>query len=817
MIHIHPFKLAAVLAASAALTGCLGDKSVRVTTQLTPLPTYQAQITRTAGGFPHIEAPDFASLGFGTGYAAAQDNVCHLAKNFLKYQGQLSQYFGPQDNNLGTDLVQQLIIQSGRYDTQVSLEMAALFDGYAAGYNRYLIDTPEAKWPDKRCAGAEWVQPISAELVKRIHLTPFFLPNFRDLLISAQPPSTPTARSDALALDSMFAAVDEITSLEDKGSNGVAIGREGSVSGGGVLFANPHMNWDESWRFYPMHQTIPGVMNVLGANAIDRASVGFGTNEHVAWTNTVSTATRFSFYQLALKPGDPFSYVVDGQAKPMTEIPVSVQVRQPDGTLAAHHHVFHETEFGYLIGQFPWNEQIAFAIRIADEGARGMQGGTLDYYKARSVRDVQAAQEKYQFTPVNLIAADKHGEVLYADVGPVANLTDEQLKTCSAFYGKALDGSRSACHWGNAEDASAPGLLGPSEQPHALRSDFVTNSNDSYWLPNPKQPLDGFRQSLGTQGTERSLRTRSGLLMIQNHLAAGEKFDLTSLKALMLSNQNTAGQLLRDDLVTLCRANDTVSVAGEAVSLGAACDALAGWDLHDNLDSRGAHLFREFIAEALKDAKLKHKHRWLPPQFNYAVPFDANDILNTPRGLDTQDNPKVLEALAKAVKRLNADGIALDARLGDLQFASKDGVKIPMHGGPENVGVFNKAEASYQGSAGYPDIDGSSYSWLMVTEFTPRGVKAQGVLAYSISTNPDSPHYRDMTDKFARKEFAVLPFTPEQVKAAAQSVLVIKQGAADCRGNGWQRFAEPSFSDEAQCRAHFAAQRQARLTDYVRL
>src|SRR3546814_14600179 len=46
-------------------------------------PHYQAEIRRTAYGSPHIRAQDEASLGFGMGYAYAQDNLCMLADEMV--------------------------------------------------------------------------------------------------------------------------------------------------------------------------------------------------------------------------------------------------------------------------------------------------------------------------------------------------------------------------------------------------------------------------------------------------------------------------------------------------------------------------------------------------------------------------------------------------------------------------------------------------------------------------------------------------------------------------------------------------------------
>ena len=106
------------------------------------------------------------------------------------------------------------------------------------------------------------------------------------------------------------------------------------------------------------------------------------------------------------------------------------------------------------------------------------------------------------------------------------------------------------------------------------------------------------------------------------------------------------------------------------------------------------------IAESGSGAR---NSRRLPATFNYAVPFDGDNPLTTPTGLDTQDNPEVLEALAEAVLKLEDAGIALDDELGNLQYAVRNGEVIPLHGGPESQGVFNKVTADFDASAGgYP-------------------------------------------------------------------------------------------------------------------
>lgn len=813
---MRPARLLLALTFTLLLLGCVSareDGSQAVTEGL----AYAATVHRTEGGFPHIVAADFGSLGFGTGYAAAQDNVCIMAKNILRLRGQLSQYLGPDQGNLNSDLFRAYMVQTGMYAAPVTPEMEFLYAGFAAGYNHYLQRTTVAKISDPACRGADWVMPMRAEDVRRAELTPAFLPHLAQLFLAATPPARQGSGADvSLSLpgkveqDRLVQAIDAMASAHDRGSNGVAIGSDHTAHSGGLLYTNPHLDWDVGFHFFPRHQIIPGVTNLLGANTYERPLVGFGTNGHVAWTNTVTTSRTQALYQLELTPGNPMAYQYDGLTENIRAIPLSITVRQADGSLAQHTHTLYESRHGLMLGMiFPWDTEKAFALRVADEGNRGQNGQSRGLARATSVHDIKAVLNRYQATAnTNTIAADSNGEAFYGDLGPVANLSDAQLQACALptpvpvpRFAPAFRGNSSDCSWQTDSDSAAPGLLGASKQAALIRRDYVTNSNDSYWLANPAAPISAIPAVQGSRASERTLRTRSGLSMIAARLQGrdgleGNTFDADSIVSRMLSNENYAGQILRDDLVVLCQENPDMDLDGRAVDLRAACQVLANWDLHSNLDSRGAHLFREFIRAASGGTF----GRRLPESFNYAVPFDINDPVNTPRGLDTGHNPAVLEALARAVVLLDDAGIALDARLGDLQTVRKNDQRIPMHGGEEGEGVFNKMAFDFAGSDAYPAVTGSSASWVMAVEFVEGAVEARGVLAYSLSSNTESPHYADMTRRFSQKQLLDLPFELHEVEAAALSTLQLAQGPDDCAGPGWRAFAEPAFANEAACR-----------------
>ena len=773
--------------------------------------SYEAVVRRTDGGVPHIQANDFSSLGYGTGYAMAEDNICLIANQMLSFSAERSRFLGPQDGNLQSDYFYQLFIDRKEAEEPVDARQAAVFRGAAAGYNRYLRDTGLDKLPDASCRGQPWVRELAEIDFRRISRMNFFYPNLLNQIVAAVPPGAaqPIASKSlnrtgngaaATSIDTAIAQL--LEPFKNLGSNGIALGRDATVNGTGMLLANPHQPWSGTSRFWAFHQTLPGELDVIGANVIGRPQVGIGATENISWTATVQTGPLFTFYQQSMVPGQPTQYLFDGAPRPLQAETVTVQALEAGG-LVPRNHTFYSPHYGALMvggSTFPWTSNAAYSVRAVDAGWRSIEA-LLPQYQAKSVHEYKAVQDKYQYNPSNVIAADASGNAFYMNAAPIPNLTNAQRSDCARPG--ALDGSRSACMWNSDPDAVIPGIFGPSKMPSITRTDHASNMNDSYWLANPAQPLYGFDSSLGSIDSARTPRTRSGLTQIAERIAGtdglpGSKFTREQLQALTFSNLAYMGRVLRDDLVVLCQKNPVVSVAQTAVDLRAACEVLAAWDLHDNLDSRGAHLFREFAA--------------LSTERNYRVPFDLKDPVNTPRGLDTDNNPAVLQALAAAVQKLTAAGVALNARLGDIQYVTRNGQRIPLHGGTNPSGNLNIIGAPFAGAAGYPNVT-SGTSWVQVTEFTAAGPKARGVLAYSQSANPASPHYSDMTQAYSDKRWIELPFKQADVAAAAISTLQLTEGTAQCEGAGWQRFGNPAFEDQAQCNTHFKALSEARIQE----
>jgi acyl-homoserine-lactone acylase len=747
---------------------------------------YKAEIRRTAYGIPHVLASDYGSLGYGYGYAFAQDNLCVMAGRVLTLRGERSKYFGPQADpddpfadeedattNLSSDVYYRGVRQSGIVQRMLARpaplgptdELRRLVDGYVAGYNSYLRDTGVAHLPDPTCRGKAWVGPITAlDVWNNVYDLNALggRGQLKNEIVGARPPAA-GGGAPADAPPSASPVGDE---APPTGSNGWALGRDATRDRDGMLLANPHFPWVGYARYYQVQLTIPGVLDVAGVSVSGTPVVEIGHTRGVAWTHTTSTARRFTAFQLRLVPGRPTSYLVDGRPEEMTKQTVTVTVRGPGGKLSTVDRTLYGSRYGPLLAT-GWTAATAFAVRdVNDDNLRSMNEW-LAMGTAQNVAELRAAQDTYQGIPwVNTLAADSGGTAYFADASVVPHVTDAQAERCiDTPEGKArypetflLDGSRSTCNWGNDAGAIRRGIFAPSHIPQLTRTDYVANSNDSPWLTNPAAPITSYPAVYGDIGTERSLRTRLGLDMITRRLAGTDGlgprgFTLSTLQAAMLANRNYGADLGRAAVVEMCRANPVLTASdGTRVDVRAACNVLARWNGRADVGSRGEALWEAFFRV---DPSL-----WL-------VPFDPAHPLTTPRGVDA-GNRKLRRAFADAVQFLGSNYTAGGA-------ARWAGISLP--GCPGERGCFNVIEATDStgtllGPPGTgnrrPDDKPASIfgtSFIMAVELTPRGPHARTLLTYSESADPASPHHTDQTVLFSQKRWVTERFTEAEIEA----------------------------------------------------
>ena len=761
-------------------------------------PTYKATIRQTKQGIPHITGKSFGDVGYGSGYMAADASLCTLVDTLLTGRGERSLWFGKdaryddqvtlEASNLQvdafvTDLRNRRVVENLLADkvNGPGKQARALVRGYVAGANRWLKDN---KVKDPACRndayladGAKGLGTITElDLWYGVYLANLLASSgvFLKEIVDATPPSATDPGipdpGDLPVKVADLSAAERTAILEglgrdpesDFGSNATAVGGDRSTTKRGMILGNPHFPWRGRYRFTQQQLTIPGKYDVAGASLIGSPVVNIGWNKRVAWSHTVSTAYRFTPYEYRL--AGPTTYLTENGPKALERRQVEVKVRRADGSIGTVDEDLWRTDQGYVAESAAtlmlWTPASVWAIRDANAEHLRTIDTFLGMGKARSVNDLLRRQDRGAGMPwVNTTAADRAGNVLYADHSVVPNVPNALAQECMTPVGQVLfqlaglpglDGTRagSSCAWRNDPDAARPGIFGPTNLPEVVRRDYVMNANDSYWTPNAAVRLEGFARIIGCEQCERTMRTRMVTQYVEDRFARNGgtgKESPRSLRSHQHQNRMRAAEVMQqgNDLVELCNAT------GETE----ACAVLARWDGRSTRNSVGTHIFEEFIERA-------------PAASLWEVPFDPADPFNTPRDL-AETNTEVQAAMKAGIESLRAAGVPMDARWGSLQVAGDRGAKpLPLGGGNGDAAGNANALASrnpVQNNNRFKAITyGSSH--IQAIAFKDKGkVQARTILTYGQYENPRSRWSQDQTRLFSRGRWVKFPFTDREI------------------------------------------------------
>ena len=748
---------------------------------------YDVTIRITEHGIPHITSDTFEGMAYGAGYITTAEATCNLMDTLLTARGERSLELGPdvryRDNVGGsaTNLEWDTLVRD-LHDRQVvenlladpvagpSDRAKAMVVAETAGINDWL-STHEIT--DPACADADWIAPdvTTTDVWYAFYLAQLISSSTRLLpqITSATPPTVatrPYPRPTPAELRTAFGSDRQF------GSNATAVGGADTSTGRGMILGNPHFPWLGRYRFTQMHLTVPGKLNVAGGALTGFPAINIGFNKDVAWSHTVSTGYRFTPYQYRLVAGSPTTYkTADGGTAELERRDVEIPVRTDSGVETVTRTLWRTPE-GYVLNApslfMGWTKDSVWAFRDANAEHLRTFDTFLSMNMASSVRDLLHRQDRGGGMPwVNTIAADRAGDVLYADHAVTPNVTDALVHECLTSAGgliynaaglPGLDGTRAAtdCRWGTDKDAERPGILGPKHLPEVVRRDWVMNANDSYWLPNDKVHLTGYPRIIGCENCERTMRTKVVMAYVRDRLKQGKETPAT------LASHEYANRVYAAEVARVGGRLDQVCAA---TGLTAACQVLHDWDGHsDPTSNAGAAIFQEFVDVADE----RGVDLW-------EVPFDAKHPLTTPRTLST--GADVVDAMAAAIERITDRGFDLTETYGELHRSGDRGsAGWPLGGG---LGDLSGDANAVSSTLGDPILDpvtrGSSY--IQAVAFRGRkDLVARTILTYSQYEDPASPWSDDQTEMFSQEKWVRFPWTAAQIRAGLVTTLHLTGG-----------------------------------------
>lgn len=810
--------------------------------------TYQATVRRTTDGVPHIVGDTLPDVTFGQGYASGEDRTCDLADQVVRIRSERARWFGPgtDDANIDSDVQWRAIAifdLASRDWKEASDRARSTFEAYVAGWNAHLAEVGVDALPGW-CRGQEWVRPLEPVEVyayaRSIALAASGTP-VGEFIPSAAPPNGDGAeparlrRPDAATAAATSSPPGAGPGADGDGlgaapiaSNAWAIGSERSATGGGMLVANPHFPWEGELRFWEVHLTVPGDIDAYGVQLSGLPGLGIGFTEEFGWTHTVSAGNRFTAYTLDLVPGSPTTYRYGDETREITPTDHTIAVMGDDGEVTEVTRTTYASHYGPII-DFPgygWTEASTITYRDANIENDELIEQYAAMLEADDLDEFKAVHAEVNGIPLfNTIATSADGRAWYADTSATPNLSDEALAQYEMALASdpitqvaadngaiLLDGSDPVYEWVDEPGARDPGLVPPDDQPQVERDDYVFNANDSFWMPHATELLAGDHSPLhGRQGTVRTYRTRENATVLDDTSSDGasgeDGFTLDELADASLANRGFTSRVLLEPFVERCAAASPVTVpevpaegavpglpAG-TVDISAACEVLDGWDGVYDLDRAGPALWREMMWRVEPADQSDAGRMW-------AEPFDPADPLGTPSGLapppEGEQADLLPELLARAVQTLEVAGFEPDVPLGDIQFALRNGLKVPIHGGDGFDGATNIVDAgdnhsildpaltevtvepvavgssllTVDGQTGYVINNGTSF--LMALAYTDAGPEAQVFLTYSNTEDRAAPDHTAATQRFSDKDWRTVAFTEDAIAAETLSALTVK-------------------------------------------
>ena len=485
-------------------------------------------------------------------------------------------------------------------------------------------------------------------------------------------------------------------------------------------------------------------------------------------------------------PGSPTTYLVDGQPRADDEPRRTVQVasrtagceRRRARSTARVRAGVHNARSGCRCSRGPRRRRSRWAtptrqLPLPQPLLRDDQAQSVARVRRDRCSSTRASRGSTRSPPTRKGKALLRGHRRDPATSPTS-----KAQTCNTRAGHArpsrllglpvLDGSRSACDWGTTPTRRGPASSGRATMPSLFRDDYVTNSNDSYWLSNPEAAARGLRRIIGDERTARTLRTRLGLMMRRRGPTAGRSRS-ARLQDSRVQQPPVRGRAVRATSVEMCRS--TMMASRRRAGRGRrACDVLARLG-----PARRPRLARRDPVPALRRAGARRR-RPAP----YSTPFDADDPVNTPRGLNTPTPAGAPGARATRCRTCAARASRSTRRCGECSTSRAAASGSRSTAAPAPAGVFNAINVAL--AAGQGLLGRAARLVLRAGGRARRGGRAptsRTILTYSQSTNPKSPFSSDQTRLFSRKEWVPVRFCEKDI-LADRDLTITRLGRVKC-------------------------------------
>ncbi|MGE0180421.1 MAG: penicillin acylase family protein [Sphingomonas sp.] len=673
-------------------------------------------IVRDDWGIAHVRGRSDADAVFGAIYAQAEDDFNRVETNLLTALGRLAEAEG--ESALWQDLRQRLWMDPARLQADYRRSPAwlrRLMDGWAAGLNYYLATHPD-------------VRPRALA-----RFEPWMALSFTEGSIGGD-----IERADLGQLAAFYGGDPARVAArphdgEPRGSNGIAIAPRLTRDGRALLLINPHTSF-----FFraELQMTSDEGLNAYGAATWGQFFIYQGFNERVGWMHTSSGVDAVDEFAVEIVRGrGPPSYRHGNGRRPLRVLPVTLRVRQADGSLAVRRFTTYATHHGPIV-RAEGGRWIAFAMMHRPVAA--LQQSWLRT-RARNLAD---------YLRVAALQANSSNDTIYADAdGRIAYLHPQFVpaRDDRFDYRGVVDGSDPATGWRG---------LTPLDRLPTVRdpgTGWLYNANDSPWrAAGPDSPraadFPRFMDNAGDnpRGDHAIALLRDARQLTPEALRRIAYDPHMPLFESLIPQLDRAWAGLGPHEPRRGRLRDPVAM-------------LSRWDRRWAADSEATTLANFWAMELWTLAEARRE-----PHQNMWVAIAALPPVER------------LDALDRAVARLQREWGSWRVRWGEVnRFQRNDGAirqrfddsrpSIPVPFASARWGSLASFGArAYPGTRRWYGTSGNSF--VAIVEFGPR-VRAWAVSAGGESGDPASPHFNDQARRYAAGDLRPVYFHPDELAA----------------------------------------------------
>ena len=502
---------------------------------------------------------------------------------------------------------------------------------------------------------------------------------------------------------------------DTKGSNLLAISRSRTQSDETFLAINTHQPLEGPTSWYEAHLISEEGTNIIGATFPGSPCLLTGANESLGWTHTVNYPDKADVFALEMHPDKKEVYLVDGEEYPLEKLKAKLTIKFLGLNIPIK-----KTFYKSIYGPTLKNKTGFYSVRTPSTTNINAIEQWWRMNKARSFTEFYTALEMKALPGYNIGYADKNDTIFYISNGKIP------MRAEGYDWTDVVPGNTRKTLWDSYYDIKdLPQVISP-------KSGFVYNANHSPFkssgaADNPQ--AENFAKEMQYETYDNNRSTR--LLQL---LEEKEHIDYKRFKRIKYDHQLPTP--LRYNYMDLNALFEMEVSEYPAVSV--LLSEIKNWDRMTNATSYGAGAYAVLYYQ-LRPYYLKLGADHI---FTQAILYQA--LKDTKAYLKTHFNSTRIQ-------------------LGDFQKLVRGDKSLAIFGLPDVVTAMK----------GVPDKEGRikithGESYIGLVRFTPTKTYYESVISFGNSRRPESPHYTDQMELYAKFKTKTMSFERTAVLETAK-------------------------------------------------